>query len=139
MSEKVLPKRIEGSYDSRVMHVDMIALGDNSIRRARVASLILICAIGIAGCNRMTTPRATQVMKEAEAKVAAGDFINAIGLYESVLDGSPGSAEVHYRLALLYDDKMNDPLHALHHFKRYLTIAPDGARSKRGQEFHETR
>lgn len=65
-------------------------------------------------------------MKEADAKVAGGDFIHAVGLYESILDGSPASAEVHYRLALLYDDKMNDPLHALHHFKRYLTIAPDG-------------
>ena len=113
----------------------MIALGDNSNRRACIASLILICAIGFAGCNRMTAPRATQVMKEADAKVAAGDFINAIGLYESVLDGSPGSAEVHYRLALLYDDKMNDPLHALHHFKRYLTIAPDGARANEVKNF----
>ena len=83
----------------------------------------------------MTEPRATQVMKEADAKVAAGDFIHAIGLYESVLDGSPGSAEVHYRLALLYDDKMNDPLHALHHFKRYLTIAPDGAHANDVKNF----
>ena len=83
----------------------------------------------------MTEPRATQVMKEADTKVAAGDFIHAIGLYESVLDGSPGSAEVHYRLALLYDDKMNDPLDALHHFKRYLTIAPDGARANDVKNF----
>jgi hypothetical protein len=118
------------------MHVDMIALGNNSKRRARIVSLIVIFAIGIGpGCNRMTTPRATQVMKEAEAKVAAGDFIHAIGLYESVLDGSPASAEVHYRLALLYDDKMNDPLHALHHFKRYLTIAPDGAHANEVKNF----
>jgi LysM repeat protein len=83
----------------------------------------------------MTEPRATQVMKEADAKVAAGDFIHAIGLYESILDGSPGSTEVHYRLALLYDDKMNDPLDALHHFKRYLTIAPDGARANDVKNF----
>jgi len=36
---------------------------------------------------------------------------------------------VHYKLALLYDDKMNDPLNALHHFKRYLIIAPTGPRA----------
>ncbi len=108
-------------------HVDMIASGDNSKRRARIIALILICVTSVGGsCNRMTEPRSTQVMKEADAKVAAGDFIHAIGLYESILDGSPASAEVHYRLALVYDDKMNEPLHALHHFKRYLTIAPDG-------------
>jgi tetratricopeptide (TPR) repeat protein len=96
----------------------------------------LICvAVVCGGCSRLTTPRATQVLKEADAKVAAGDFIHAIGLYESVLDGSPGSAEVHYRLALLYDDKMNDPLHALHHFKRYLTIAPDGVHANDVKNF----
>ena len=113
----------------------MIALGDNS-KRGRIVSLILIVAVSVcASCNRMTEPRATQVMKEADAKVASGDFIHAIGLYESVLDGSPASAEVHYRLALLYDDKMNDPLHALHHFKRYLTIAPDGAHANDVKNF----
>ena len=83
----------------------------------------------------MTTSRPTQVLKEADDKVAAGNFVEAIGLYESTLDGSPGSAEVHYRLALLYDDKMNDPLHALHHFKRYLTIAPDGAHANDVKNF----
>src|SRR6266568_3072292 len=36
-------------------------------------------------------------------------------------------AEIHYKLALLYDDKMNDPLSALHHFKRYLALSPHGA------------
>jgi LysM repeat protein len=83
----------------------------------------------------MTTPHSAQVLKEAEAKAAAGDFIHAIDLYESVLDGSPGSVEVHYRLALLYDDKMSDPLHALHHFKRYLTIAPDGTHANDAKNF----
>jgi LysM repeat protein len=83
----------------------------------------------------MTTPRPTQILADADAKVAAGNFVEAIGLYESVLDGSPGSAEVHYRLALLYDDKMNDPLNALHHFKRYLAIAPDGAHANDVKNF----
>jgi hypothetical protein len=114
----------------------MIALDDNSTRRVGIVSLILTVVLCVSGgCNRMTAPRATQVMKEADAKVAAGDLIHAIGLYESVLDGSLSSAEVHYRLALLYDDKMNDPLHALHHFKRYLTIAPDGTHANDVKNF----
>jgi LysM repeat protein len=114
----------------------MIARDDNSPRRVGIVSLILIVVLGASGgCNRMTAPRGTQVMKDADAKVAAGDFIHAIGLYESLLDGSIGSAEAHYRLALLYDDKMNDPLHALHHFKRYLTIAPDGTHANDVKNF----
>ncbi len=42
------------------------------------------------------------------------------------LDDSPHCAEVHYKLADVYDDKMKDPLNALHHFKRYLVVSPDG-------------
>src|SRR5207237_10155918 len=60
---------------------------------------------------------------------ASDDFARAIRLYESALEDRPTDAEVHYKLALLYDDKMNDPLDALHHFKRYLAIAPSGARA----------
>ena len=83
----------------------------------------------------MTTPRSEQVVKDADAKVVEGDFVRAIGLYESTLDGSPASADVHYRLALLYDDKMNDPLNALHHFKRYLTLAPNGSHATDAKNF----
>jgi LysM repeat protein len=114
----------------------MKSASNNRKHNRTIAVLLLSCALTlIAACNRMTTPRSAQVLKEADAKVAAGNFIEAIGLYESILDGSSGSAEVHYRLALLYDDKMNDPLHALHHFKRYLTIAPDGAHANDVKNF----
>jgi tetratricopeptide (TPR) repeat protein len=114
----------------------MKAVADNGKKSGTILQVFVMCALVIlAACNRMTTPRPTQILKEADAKVAAGNFIEAIDLYESLLDGSPGSAEVHYRLALLYDDKMNDPLHALHHFKRYLTIVPDGAHASDVKNF----
>jgi tetratricopeptide (TPR) repeat protein len=80
----------------------------------------------LTGCDRMVTSREAQLVKEADAKAAQGDFLWAINLYEAALDGTPQSAEVHYKLALLYDDKMNDPLNALHHFKRYLTLNANG-------------
>jgi len=83
----------------------------------------------------MITPRSTQIVKDAESKTADGNFIRAITLYESALDGSAKSADIHYRLALLYDDKMNDPLHALHHFKRYLTLDPSGPHANEVKNF----
>jgi LysM repeat protein len=95
----------------------------------RFILLSLMTALLSAGCDRMITPRHAQQLKDAESKAAAGDFARAISLYESALEDRPGDAEVHYKLALLYDDKMNDPLDALHHFKRYLIIAPNGARA----------
>jgi LysM repeat protein len=90
------------------------------------AGLALGLALAAASCDRMITPRSAQIIKDAENKTADGNYIRAIALYESALDDTPRTADVHYRLALLYDDKMHDPLHALHHFKRYLTLAPSG-------------
>src|SRR5437764_4260531 len=92
-------------------------------------ALWILIAIIITGCDRMITPKHAQQLKDAETKAASDDFARAISLYESALEDRPTDAEVHYKLALLYDDKMNDPLDALHHFKRYLAIAPSGARA----------
>ncbi len=75
----------------------------------------------------MGASRRAQLVQDADTKSAQGDFTRAINLYEAALDDSPRCAEVHYKLALLYDDKLNDPVSALHHFRRYLALNPDGA------------
>ena len=102
-------------------------------------SLILAGAMSIllafGGCDRMVTSRNARTVKEADWKAAQGDYLWAVNLYESALDGTPQSAEVHYKLALLYDDKLNDPLHALHHFKRYLVLNPEGAHATEVKDF----
>jgi tetratricopeptide (TPR) repeat protein len=110
---------------------DKSPLGRSCSRLLAAAVMLLL----IAGCNRMMTPPTRQVLKDAEAKANSGDYIEAIGLYETALDGSPASADIHYRLALLYDDKMSDPLNALHHFKRYLTVAPTGPKAEEVKKF----
>src|SRR5215831_17174822 len=99
------------------------------------AVLCLVTLFLYADCDRMITPKHAQQLKDAETKAASGDFARAISLYESALEDRPTDAEVHYKLALLYEDKMNDPLDALHHFKRYLAIAPGGARANDVQGF----
>ena len=83
----------------------------------------------------MIIPRQTQLTKDADAKAAESSYADAINLYEAALDGSPSSAEVHYKLALIYDDKMNDPLNALHHFKRFLALEPSGKRAQEVKGF----
>jgi len=89
--------------------------------------LSILLVFLLAGCDRMMTTRRAQLIKDADKKSAQGDFLRAINLYEAALDDSPRCAEIHYKLALLYDDKMNDPLNALHHFKRYLTLSSNGS------------
>src|SRR6266852_197596 len=97
---------------------------------AALCSILLLSA-----CDRMVTSRNTRLVKEADWKAAQGDYLWAINLYEAALDGTPQSAEVHFKLALLYDDKLNDPLHALHHFKRYLVLNPEGSHAAEVKDF----
>ena len=94
-----------------------------------IFALAIACVVDLAGCDRMMTSRHAQLVKDADTKSAQGDFLRAINLYEAALDDSPHCADVHYKLALLYDDKMKDPLNALHHFKRYLVLSPNGTRA----------
>ena len=89
-------------------------------------AILFIC--GLAGCDRLGGSRYAQLTQDADSKSANGDFQRAINLYEAALDDSESirNAEVHYKLALLYDDKLNDPVSALHHFKRCLALSPNG-------------
>jgi LysM repeat protein len=108
---------------------------DVRLQKIFATALSLGLALSVGGCDRMITPRHAQVIKDAESKTADGNYLRAITLYESALDGSAKSADIHYRLALLYDDKMHDPLNALHHFKRYLTLAPSGPHASEVKNF----
>src|SRR5207248_3760265 len=90
-----------------------------------LSSLLLV---GRTTCDRMGGSRHAQLIQDGDAKSAQGDFARAINLYEAALDDSERirNAEVHYKLALLYDDKLNDPVSALHHFRRCLALSPTG-------------
>lgn len=94
-----------------------------------------IALLAFAGCDRMITPRNAQLIKDAEAKARAGDYSAAVTLYEAALDGTAKTADVHYRLGSLYDDQLNDPLNALHHFKRFIALTPNGARANEAKNF----
>jgi tetratricopeptide (TPR) repeat protein len=89
--------------------------------------LSILLVFGLTACDRMGGSRHAQLIQDGDTKSAQGDFARAINLYEAALDDSPRCAEVHYKLALLYDDKLNDPVSALHHFRRYLALSPTGA------------
>jgi tetratricopeptide (TPR) repeat protein len=102
---------------------------------SRFCCASLLCLASLVGCERMVTPPGTQLVKDADAKSSQGEYLEAINLYETALDGTTRTAEIHYRLGLLYDDKLNDPLNALHHFKRYLTLDPNGTHASEIKEF----
>jgi tetratricopeptide (TPR) repeat protein len=97
--------------------------------------LVAASCLTLTGCDRMMTPQHSQLIKDADEKASQGEYLSAIGLYESALDGTSQSADIHYKLGLLYDDKMNDALHALHHFKRYLVLLPTGGHATEVKDF----
>src|SRR5437588_6922366 len=92
------------------------------------AVLLIASALMICGCERMVTPKGKQMIRDADAKYNEGDFASAITLYEQALDTPDSAPDIHYKLGLLYDDKLGEPLNAIHHFRRYLAVAPTGPR-----------
>ena len=87
---------------------------------------LIALAVGMTGCDRLFDKGDKPGVAQAEKKAAAGDFRAAVRSYEAGLDGTPKSAEIHYKMAVMYDDKLKSPLDALHHFNRYLELAPTG-------------
>jgi len=71
----------------------------------------------------------------AEKKFTEGDYPAAVQFYEASLDGTQKTAEIHYRLALIYDDKIKQPVSAIHHFQRYLELDPNGSHAREAKNF----
>jgi tetratricopeptide (TPR) repeat protein len=89
------------------------------------------------GCEQLFDRGSKQKMESADRKAAAGDVRGAVKLYESALDGTAKTADAHYKLALIYADKLKKPLSALHHFERYLAFEPRGNYAKEAAEYRK--
>lgn len=85
----------------------------------------------LAGCDKSPfDTRTERSLDQAEQKQASQDFHGAVNSYEAALDGTSKSADVHFRLGLIYADKLNEPVSAVHHFRRYLEILPGGPHAR---------
>jgi nucleoid-associated protein YgaU len=102
---------------------------------ARSAVLLAAALLALPGCDKLITDKPSEKMAAADAKAKGGDYRSAVKIYESALDGSEASAEIHYRLAVIYDEKLKRPIDALHHFNRYLDLAPKGVYAKEATAF----
>ncbi len=99
----------------------------------RTFALILIGAMGacsFSGCERLFQTRSEQRLAIADKKFAAGDYLGSVLMYEASLDGTVKTADIHYKLALIYDDQLHKPISAIHHFQRYVDLAPGGNHAK---------
>ena len=103
--------------------------------RRFAGALFALALFACSGCDRLFDRGSKDETYAADKKAAAGDYHAAILIYESALDGTAKSAEIHYKLALIYDDKLKSPLDALHHMNRYLELAPAGAHLREARAY----
>jgi len=89
-------------------------------------SLLLAATVSLTGCDLLTITQSGRGIREGNDAVLRGEFQKAVQHYESALDGTMLTAEAHYRLGLVYEDKLKNNVAALHHFERYLELAPQG-------------
>ena len=98
--------------------------------RILVRLLCLELALASGGCEKLFQKDVDRTIEAGDKKAAAGEFRVAVKLYEASFDGTPRTAEVHYKLAVIYDDKLKSPLDTLHHLERYLELTPNGPHAK---------
>ena len=89
----------------------------------------------LGGCERLGVVRhdPQKQLQLGADRLAARDFRGAVAAYENALDGTPKTAEAHFRLALIYYDNLQDPVGSIHHFRRYLEVAGDGPLAKQAR------
>ena len=93
----------------------------------RIGTFAIAAMLALAGCEKQDNVREAMDLGDKRAKLGA--FPEAVRAYESALDGTPKTAEVHYKLGVLYDDKLKNPLAAIHHYGRFLDLVPEGKRA----------
>jgi LysM repeat protein len=103
-------------------------------RRLRAAFPFCAAALLLAGCDEWGRDRTKGAANRAKERYEAGDFAGAVNTYEEGLDGTAETADFHYQLGLIYGDKLRAPASALHHFRRYLELAPAGSHARDVQQ-----
>ncbi len=98
---------------------------------------LLAAIVGLAGCDDFELPSRSKNEAKAREAEQAGDFPRAVWMHEALLDGTPKTADLHYKLALIYDDKLADPVSALHHYRRYLKMTESDALREEVGEYIE--
>lgn len=104
-----------------------------SRRRAlkRLAAVgLAFSLISLTGCEQIYRQYGEAQEKLGDSRAAKGEYPEAVLAYEAALSGRPESAETHLKIGLIYDEQLDDPISAAHHFQRYLDLAPEGRRRK---------
>jgi LysM repeat protein len=94
---------------------------------------VLAVAFWASGCHPLSGSSASDVERNPDYRRArlaaeAGDARVAVVLLEKVLRAQPGVASLHLELGLLYDQKLQDPIAAIYHYRQFLELEPASPR-----------
>ena len=102
-----------------------------TILRSLLLPLAGVLALGLAGCpEKERLSYATEVdepnYREGQALLKSGRKQEALSAFLKVINKRIDDApESHLEVGLLYLQHINDPLSAIYHFKKYLTLRPN--------------
>ena len=103
-------------------------------------TLSLLITILLCGCGKLPWAKENARENDALSAVKEGDYPKAVKLYEAVLADSSRSGSTHYQLAIIYEERLGDPVSALHHYRRSIKSgAPDLEKAQAGVKRMEAR
>ncbi len=103
-------------------------------RSVRFAAWAVAGVAMLAGCDRDTFKNNDRSFEQAEQKRSAQEYRTAVALYEKALDNDKKAADAHFRMGMIYDANLDDPVGAVHHYNRYIEMQPNGMHAKEARD-----
>lgn len=101
---------------------------------------MLVAAVLVAGCGKPDiakverAERESTLYRQAFAAEQSGDTKEAVRLYNKVLIEEPRSFSVHFQLATLLQDREEDYIGAIYHYRQYLALRPESEKNNFAQD-----
>jgi len=100
--------------------------------------LLPLLLLAVAGCRPdRPLPEESAAYEQARKSADAGQWKTAAAFYRETLEEYPRFARAHLDLGLLYDEKLNDPIAAIYHYRRYLELEPNTDKRRIVEDFIE--
>ena len=96
-----------------------------AMARVLAAAACLAALAGCSGESSLVDDRNPFYVKGLRLR-QENRYPEAAAAFEQCLRLSPASAKAHLQLAMLYEDRLSDPVRAIYHYRAYLTTSPNG-------------
>lgn len=101
---------------------------------------VVLLALCGAGCGRLSggdspQEQAARKIRDAEALSEARDYQRAADTFEEALRLDPNNEDAHFKVAVIYDKKLDQFLPAIYHYEIFLKLEPDPEKNKLASDF----